>query len=129
MGSGASAAFKMGQETAGKPTIGAGLAGVAQAAGNAAKGRASAALGLGEAASSGRQAAWSALNQNTTASSASADAGGGNTGRGETSAPAWARSLRTEQASRHRRQLAIHALQQGDRGGGSATPDIKERND
>ncbi|WP_232494860.1 P-type conjugative transfer protein TrbL [Novosphingobium kaempferiae] len=129
MGSGASAAFKMGRETAGKPTIGAGLAGVAQAAGNAAKGRVSAALGLGEAASSGRQAVWSALNQNTTASSASADAGGGNVGRGETGAPAWARSLRNEQASRHRRQLAIHALQQGDRGGGSATPDIKERND
>ncbi|MGA1849387.1 P-type conjugative transfer protein TrbL [Sphingobium yanoikuyae] len=129
MGSGASAAFKIGQETAGKQTIGAGLAGVAQASGNAAKGRASAALGFGEAASSGRQAAWSALNQNATASSASADAGGGNAGRGETGAPAWARSLRTEQASRHRRQLAIHALQQGDRSGGSATPDIKERND
>jgi type IV secretion system protein TrbL len=44
-------------------------------------------------------------------------------------APAWARSLRSEQASRHRRQIAVHALQQGDRGGGSATPDIKERND
>jgi len=35
--------------------------------------------------------------------------------------------MRAEQTSRHRRQLAIHTLQQGDRGGASATPDIKER--
>ncbi|TDW59983.1 type IV secretion system protein TrbL [Novosphingobium sp. PhB55] len=49
-------------------------------------------------------------------------------GGGET-APAWAKSLRAEQSSRHRRQMAIHALQQGDRGGGSTTPDISERND
>ncbi|MEE3155581.1 MAG: P-type conjugative transfer protein TrbL, partial [Pseudomonadota bacterium] len=44
-------------------------------------------------------------------------------------APAWAQSLRAEQTSRHRRQLAIHALQQGDRGSGSATPDISERSE
>ena len=43
--------------------------------------------------------------------------------------PAWARAMRDQQTSRHRRQVAIHALSQGDRGGGSAIPDIKERND
>jgi type IV secretion system protein TrbL len=37
--------------------------------------------------------------------------------------------MRTDQSSRHHRQLAIHALSQGDRGGASATPNIKERND
>ena len=44
-------------------------------------------------------------------------------------APAWAQSMRRQQDSRHRRQMAMHSLQQGDRGGGSAAPDIKERND
>ena len=123
MGSAASTAYQLGRETAAKPSVGAGLAGVAQAAGNAARARASGALRLGEAAASGRQAAWAALNQQAspTAAAGSADAAGG--------APAWARALRSEQANRHRRQLAIHSLQQGDRGGASATPDIKERND
>jgi type IV secretion system protein TrbL len=37
--------------------------------------------------------------------------------------------MRNQQTSRHRQSQAIHTLQQGDRGGGSATPDIKERND
>ncbi len=49
-------------------------------------------------------------------------------GGGETE-PAWAKSLRSEEKARHRRQLAVHAVQQGDHGGGSTTPDISERND
>lgn len=43
--------------------------------------------------------------------------------------PAWAKAMRAEQTARHRRDIAIHAVQQGDRGGGSTTPDISERND
>ena len=43
--------------------------------------------------------------------------------------PAWAKALRAEQTARHRQQLAIHTVQQGDRGGGGASPDISERND
>ena len=43
--------------------------------------------------------------------------------------PAWAKALRAEQTARHRQQLAIHAVQQGDRGGSGASPDISERND
>lgn len=124
MGSAASTAYSLGKETAAKPTVGAGMAGVARAAGNAVRSRASGALGLGEAASSGRQAAWNALNQNSPSPTPSGPGGGGETGT-----PAWARAMRDQQASRHRRQLAIHTLQQGDRGGVSATPDIKERND
>ena len=121
MGSAASTAYQLGQEQAGKSTIGAGFSGVAQAGGNAARARATSALGLGEAASTGRQAAWDALNSQN---SPSPEAGGGETG-----APAWARAMRAEQTSRHRRQLAVHAISQGDRSGTSATPDIKERND
>ncbi|MGE3147380.1 MAG: P-type conjugative transfer protein TrbL [Pseudorhodoplanes sp.] len=124
MGSAASTAYSLGKETAAKPTVGAGMAGVARAAGNAARSRASGALGLGEASSSGRQAAWNALNQNSPSPAPTGPGGGGETGT-----PAWARAMRDQQTSRHRRQLAIHTLQQGDRGGASATPDIKERND
>jgi type IV secretion system protein TrbL len=128
MGSAASTAYQLGRETAATPSVGAGLGGVARAAGNAARSRASSALGLGEAAAGGRQAAWNALNQNSTQNSPSSSQGGPG-GGGETGTPAWARAMRDQQTSRHRRQLAIHTLQQGDRGGASATPDIKERND
>jgi type IV secretion system protein TrbL len=61
---------------------------------------------------------------NTPDTNSSSPASGG----GETE-PAWAKSLRSEEKARHRRQLAVHAVQQGDRGGGSTTPDISERND
>jgi type IV secretion system protein TrbL len=123
MGSAASTAYGLGQEAVGNSSVGAGLSGVTKAAGNAVRAKVSEALGIGEAASSGRQAAWNALNDTKT-SPGQAQAGGGND-----AAPAWARAMRAEQSTRHRRQLALHALQQGDRGGGAATPDIKERND
>ncbi|CAN5317447.1 P-type conjugative transfer protein TrbL [soil metagenome] len=123
MGSAALTAYQLGQETAPSPTVGAGLAGVAQAAGNAARGRMSGSLGLSEAASGGRQAAWNALNQ-TGQQGAQAPAGESRAG-----APAWAQKLRTEQANRHHRHAALQTLKEGDRGGASATPDIKERED
>ena len=121
MGSAASTAYTLGQEGTSSPTMAAGLGGVARAAGNAARDRASSALGLGEAASQGRAAAWNALNRGGRAEAgSSADADG---------TPAWARAMRGQQTARHHRQIAMHALQQGDRGGASATPDIKERDD
>lgn len=123
MGSAASTAYTLGKETAAKPSVGAGLGGVAQAAGNAMRAKASGALGLREAAASGRQGAWNALNKSDSCPSSSARPGGG----GETGAPAWAQAMRAEQTARHRRQMAIHAVSQGDRGGASASPDIKER--
>lgn len=126
MGSAASAAYQLGRATAATPSVGAGLAGVARAAGNTAKSRLSGALGIGEAAAGGRQAAWNAINQNPPSPAPNSTGGDGGAEHG---APAWARAMRAEQSSRHRRQLAIHTLQQGDRGGASATPDIKERND
>ena len=127
MGAAASTAYQLGHESAPTPSAGAGLAGVARAAGNAARSRAGSAFGLGEAAANGRQAAWDALNQRDTPSPASGSMGGG--AGAEHGAPAWARAMRAEQTSRHHRQLAVHAISQGDRGGASATPDIKERND
>ena len=119
MGSAASTAYTLGKETAAAPTMRAGLGGVARAAGNATRERVSGALGLREAASSGRAAAWNALNRT----------GGGGDGPsgGDDRAPGWARAMRNQQSARHHRQVAVHALQQGDRGGASAAPDIKER--
>ena len=122
IGSAASTAYSLGKETAASPSMAAGLGGVARAAGKAAREHVSGALGIGEAASSGRAAAWNALNR-TGGKAASSGASS------EEAAPAWARSLRAQQDSRHHRQVALHTLQQGDRGGGSATPDIKERDD
>lgn len=112
MGSAASTAYTLGKETASSPTMAAGLGGVARAAGNAARDRASSALGLGEAASQGRAAAWNALNNSGRAEAESSTGADG--------APAWARAMRVQQTARHHRQVALHALQQGDRGGASA---------
>ncbi|QNA85456.1 P-type conjugative transfer protein TrbL [Sphingomonas sp. So64.6b] len=119
MGSAASTAYTLGKETAASPTVSAGIGGVARSAGNAARERASSALGLGEAASQGRAAAWNALNRT---SGSNADQSPNNDG-----VPAWARAMRGQQTARHHRQIALHTIQQGDRGGASATPDIKER--
>jgi type IV secretion system protein TrbL len=121
MGSAASTAYSLGKETAASPTVGAGLGGVAQAAGNAMRDKASSALGLGEAVSSGRAAAWNALNRTPSSP---------NNGSGEAgAAPAWAQTLRSEAAARSHRHIALQSLKEGDRGGASATPDIKERDD
>lgn len=122
MGSAASSAFQLGREAAGTRSLGAGLGGIARAAGNSARTRASDALGLGDAAAKGRAAAWNALNRTASPQLQ------GTTGGAE-AAPAWARSMRADQTARHHRQVAVHALAQGDRGGASASPDIKERND
>jgi type IV secretion system protein TrbL len=121
MGSAASTAYTLGKETAAKPGAAAGLRGVAQAAGNAIRSRASGPWGLKEAASAGRQGAWNALNQTAPSLPASAPSEGG--------APAWAHAMRSQQTARHHRQVAMHTLSQGDRGGASAHPDIKERDD
>jgi len=121
MGSAASTAYALGQETAASPSVGAGLGGVARAAGNAARATASNALGIGEAAAEGRTAAWNALNEGGARPASSPEA--------DQNVPGWARAMRSQQSARHHRQIALHAVQQGDRGGASATPDIKERDD
>ena len=122
MGSAASTSYQLGQSAAGSSSVGAGLGGMAQAAGNALRQKADSALGLSEAAQSGRDAAWSALAGGKSAENGPPQAG-------DDGAPSWARSLRRQQDGRHHRQIAMHTLREGDRGGASATPDIKEKED
>jgi type IV secretion system protein TrbL len=122
MGSAASTAYTLGQETAGSSTVGAGLGGVAQAAGGAARSRMSAALGLGEAAERGRNAAFDAMAGRTAASTSTND-------ESALTIPGWARAMKAQQSARHHGQAAVRVLEQGDRGGHGANPDIKERDD
>lgn len=122
MGSAASTAYKLGQETSGSTSVAAGIGGMASAARGAASDRMRNAFGLRAAAARGQQAAWSA-GSGGGANAASAEAAAAASG----AMPAWAQKLQSTQASRHRRQMAIHAIRDGDKGGVGANPDIKER--
>ncbi|QJU60165.1 P-type conjugative transfer protein TrbL [Sphingomonas sp. AP4-R1] len=122
MGAAASTAYGLGQDASGSSTVGAGLRGMATAASSAARSRMSTALGLGEAAESGRQGALSAM----AAQSGAVPAGSSSDPR---DMPGWARAMKADASARSYRQAAIHAVAQGDRGGAGATPDIKERDD
>ena len=121
MGAAASTAYRLGQETSGSASVGAGLSGVASAAGAAARQKAADNLGLSAAAERGQRAALFAGAVNSRAG------GGDPPDDGQSTAPGWARQLRSEQAARHHRQVALHAIREGDRGGASANPDIKEK--
>ena len=118
MGTAASTAYRRGQETSGSPTLAAGLGGVARAGMAVARRKAGSGLGLGAAAERGRQAAFAAA---PSPGASAADPGPG------AEAPQWARRLRAEQASRHRRDIALRAVREGDHGGAAANPDISER--
>jgi type IV secretion system protein TrbL len=119
MGSAASTAYAAGQSAAGSSSVTSGLSGVAQAAGSYARGRMSDAMGLGAAAEHRRAAATQAMDSGAaTPSAGSPD-----------HMPGWARAMHSQQSARHHRQVAAQAIRQGDHGGASATPDIKERDD
>lgn len=122
MGSAASTAYRLGQESSGSSSVAAGLGGIATAARGVAAHRLGHALGLRQAAAHGRRAAWDA--GNTAAGTASAPSGGDSA---PDAMPGWARNLQAAQSRRHHRQMAIHTLQGGDRGGSGVTPDIKEK--
>ena len=124
MGAAASTAYRMGQETSGSSSVGAGLGGVTRAGAGAARDKLGDIGGLGAAAARGRQAAVMA--------GASSSGGSGPSGAGASAsddAPQWARQLRSEQSARHHRHVALQAVREGDRGGAGANPDIKERED
>jgi type IV secretion system protein TrbL len=121
MSAAASTAYRLGQETSGSATIGAGLGGVASAGGAAIRDRMVNAGGLAAAAASGERAALFA------GSSRSAEPSGDSAGSG--AAPDWARRLRAEQSARHHGQTAMQAIKEGDGGGAAANPDIKEKED
>jgi len=85
---------------------------------------------LRASAEQGRQAAWGAGATRQSAAGAAGGAGaaaGAPAGSAPDAMPAWARDLQSTQTARHHRQMAIHALQSGDRGGHGATPDIDEK--
>lgn len=121
IGSAGQAAYKLGQETSGSPSVGAGIKGMASAAKAASAETLKSAGGFKAAAQQGRQAAWTAGQASHSAQ------GSAGTSASQETAPAWAQKLQSAQAARHRRQAAIHILRDGDRGGAGASPDIKER--
>lgn len=128
MGSAAHTAYRLGQETSGSTSVGAGLSGVATAAKGAAANatrRGTQSLGLGEAASTGRDAAWNAGTSRSTAPAAPA----GGAAAASDAAPAWANDLKSDQRRRSARQAAMHTISSGDRGGSGAAPDIAEKED
>ncbi|MEO8455588.1 MAG: P-type conjugative transfer protein TrbL [Sphingomicrobium sp.] len=119
MGSAASTAYRLGQETSGSPSMSAGLSGVAQAAGSAARDKMANIGGLGAAAERGERAAFLAGARTSGGSSPGPDSAADQ-------APQWARQLRSEQTARHHRHVALQAVREGDRGGAGANPDISE---
>ena len=123
MGAAASTAYRLGQETSGGASVGAGLGGVASAGGAA----------LARPARAGRRSRApppSAASAPRCSPARPAQAASG-AGAAELPAtrPDWARQLRSEQTARHHRQAALQAIREGDRGGAAATPDIKEKED
>ena len=119
MGAGAMTAYRLGQETSGATTIGAGLSGIAHAGAAAAREQFGGGFGIRAAAERGQRAALLAGAGTGSTTAPTADDG----------APEWARRLRSEQSARHHRQVALHALHQGGGGGAAAIPDIKEKED
>jgi len=122
LGAAASASYQLGQQAAGSSTVGAGIGGMAQAGRNAARRAASATFGLSEAAERGRDTAWSLMSGGDGSATPPTATDGADQ-------PAWARALRRQQDARHHRHTVMQTLKEGDRGGASATPDIKEKED
>jgi len=136
MGSAASTAYRLGQETSGSSSVGAGIGGMASAAGGAARDTFRSVVSrvtgpFRESADSGRDAAWRAGIR--PASSAGDDtgaqgvAGSQGSSAAANDAPTWARKLRAEQAARHHRHAAVQTVKDGDRPGSAANPDLSEK--
>jgi len=121
VGTAAGQSYRMGQAEAGSDNVSAGMAGVARTAGHALREKASQGAGLNDARARGNDAAWAAARPGPQSQSAANDQAG--------SPPSWARQMRAEQSARHHRHVAIQAVREGDRGGASAAPDIKEKED
>src|SRR5690606_3508737 len=129
MGSAASTAYRLGQETSGHSTVRAGVAGIASAAsGAASQGIKSAAARVTDplraSAESGRQAV---LNARRMSSGAGPSAVPASDAVMSGAAPPWAQNLRSEQNARHRRQMAMQTIRDGDRPGSAANPDLSDK--
>lgn len=121
MGTAASTSWKMGQAASGSQNASSGFAGSARAAGGATRQKGNRAFGIGEAAERGRSAARAAFEGGEGGQTSTEPPAGG--------APDWARDLRRKQDVRHHRAVAVQTLKEGERGGASANPDIKEKED
>lgn len=131
MGSAASTAYKLGQETSGS-TVGAGLSGVGTAMKGAASNlssRAGSKLGIGAAAEAGRDAAWNAGTTSEKPVAPKASSSGADAPAASSAPPAWAADMKADQRRRSARQAAVHVISDGSRGGSGASPDIAEKED
>ncbi len=126
MGAAAHTSYRLGQETSGSKSVGAGLGGIASAGAAAARQKLGQAGGLKEAAERGQRSAFFAGASRSGGSAAPAAVAGAS---GADEAPQWARRLRSEQNARHHRHVAMQAVREGDRGGAAANPDISDRED
>ncbi len=132
MGSAASTAYKLGQETSGSASVGAGLSGVGTAMKGAASNlssRAGSKLGLGAAAEAGRDAAWNAGSTGDKPIGPKEGGGSADTAAASSAPPAWAADMKADQRRRSARQAAVHVISDGSRGGSGASPDIAEKED
>lgn len=132
MGSAASTAYKLGQETSGSTSVGAGLSGVGTAMKGAASNLSSLAgrkLGLGAAAEAGRDTAWNAGTTSKNPPPPKASGGSADTPAASSAPPAWAAEMKADQRRRSARQAAVHVISDGSRGGSGASPDIAEKED
>ncbi|HET9427630.1 MAG TPA: P-type conjugative transfer protein TrbL [Allosphingosinicella sp.] len=115
VGAAASTSYKLGQETSGSNSIGAGLGGIGRTAAASARRSLGEATGLDEAIERGERAAFLAQGPAAPASAA------------REAPPAWALRMRSQQTARHHAHVALQAVRDGDRGGGAANPDISEK--
>ncbi|WP_176597235.1 P-type conjugative transfer protein TrbL [Sphingobium sp. 15-1] len=127
MGSAASSAYRLGQESSGSTSVGAGLGGIATAAGGIASQSVKAAAShivdpIRESAARGRQTAWDAGRMSPAPAASQSSAA-----PSSEPAPAWAHSLRAQQSARHHRHMASQTIKDGDRPSGGANPDLSEK--
>jgi type IV secretion system protein TrbL len=136
MGSAASAAYQLGEATSGATGIGgvaAGLGAVARAGVGATAQRARSvasrtASSLSQSAAAGRESAWRATGGGP-GSDASASGASASALAATDSTPQWAKRLRAEQAFRMHRHNTAQAIKDGDKPGGAANPDLRNRED
>ena len=124
MGSAAMTAAQIGREAGISP-----LRSVGALAAESASQKMQGAFGIGAAAERGREAALStfARGRASGASQSSTGNAGSSGGDGQGAAPAWAQNLRSEQAARHRRHMAMQTIKDGDRPGSAANPDLSQK--
>jgi type IV secretion system protein TrbL len=132
MGSAGATAYRLGQETSGSSTMRAGMGGIGTAIGGATSQGLKAAAArvtapFRDAAGRGQQAAWNAGRTSSPSSASPGASVAGAAAGAAGGAPAWARNLRSEQAARHRRHMAMQTVKDGDRPGGSANPDLSDK--